>query len=174
MRNFGLRIADCGSFAFFRVLPRLLSFFALVMLLAFFTAPILYAQGPSIDDEVNRIAKELYCPVCPGTPLDVCSTQACVQWRALIKEKLLKGESEQQIRDYFVAQYGERVLGAPPPQGFNMLAYILPVIGLIVGGAVAWFTVRQWRTTRAEKSAPETPPIAREYADRIEKELKEL
>jgi cytochrome c-type biogenesis protein CcmH len=161
----------------FRVLsPLSRSFapFAIFVFFAFFAASSIYAQGPNLDDEVNRIAKELYCPVCPGTPLDVCNTQACVQWRALIKEKLLKGESEQQIRDYFVAQYGERVLGAPPPQGFNVLAYLLPALGLIVGGAVAWFTLRQWRAPRAEKAAPETPPIAREYADRIEKELKEL
>src|SRR5712692_2311087 len=59
------------------------------------------AQGPNLDDQVNRIAKGLYCPVCPNTPLDVCDTPACVQWRAQIKEKLLAGESEQQIHDYF-------------------------------------------------------------------------
>ncbi len=152
--------------------------FGLGAMLAFalFVAPAIRAQGPAnIDDEVNRIAKELYCPVCPNTPLDVCNTQACAQWRAVIKEKLGKGESEQQIRAYFVAQYGERVLGAPPAEGFNLLAYILPSVALIAGGAVAWVTVRQWRVRRVEQSAtPETLPIAREYADRIEKEMQEM
>lgn len=133
------------------------------------------AQGPNIDDEVNRIAKGLYCPVCPNTPLDVCSTQACVQWRALIKEKLQQGQTEQQIRDYFVAQYGQQVLGAPPPQGFNWLAYILPALGIVLGGAIAWFTMRQWLASRAAGPAggAEAPPIPQEYADRIEKDLKE-
>ena len=133
------------------------------------------AQGPNLDDEVNRIAKGLYCPVCPNTPLDVCATQACVQWRALIKEKLQQGQSEQQIRDYFVAQYGQQVLGAPPAQGFNWLAYILPVIGIILGATIAWFTVRQWliRRTGSATATPEAPAIPKEYADRIEKELKE-
>ena len=37
--------------------------------------------GPS-DDEVLAVAKKLYCPVCPNTPLDVCETQACQDWRA--------------------------------------------------------------------------------------------
>jgi cytochrome c-type biogenesis protein CcmH len=142
--------------------------------LAWFTASPASAQGPNLDDEVNRIAKGLYCPVCPNTPLDVCSTQACVQWRALIKEKLQKGETEQQIRDYFVAQYGEQVLGAPPPQGFNWLAYILPAVGIVLGATVAWFTVRQWLVRRTGGAAPvETPAIPKEYADRIEKDLKE-
>lgn len=139
------------------------------------TAPAA-AQGPNIDDEVNRIAKNLYCPVCPNTPLDVCSTQACVQWRALIKDKLLAGQNEQQIRDYFVAQYGQQVLGAPPPQGFNWLAYILPAIGIILGALIAWLTVRQWLVRRSPgaPSTVEGATISKEYADRIEKDLKEL
>ncbi len=138
-------------------------------------APAARAQGPNIDDEVNRIAKTLYCPVCPNTPLDVCSTQACVQWRAMIKEKLTQGQTEQQIRDYFVAQYGQQVLGAPPAQGFNWLAYILPVVGIILGVVIAWAVLRQWlvRQDRERGAQAEPPAIPKEYADRIEKDLKE-
>ena len=144
--------------------------------LALFAATPTRAQGPNLDDETNRIAKTLYCPVCPNTPLDVCSTQACAQWRALIKEKLQQGQTEQQIRDYFVAQYGDVVLGAPPAQGFNWLAYILPAIGIALGAAIAWFSVRQWIVRRGQEAgaSAETPEISKEYADRIERDLKEL
>jgi len=142
--------------------------------LAWLTALPVGAQAPNIDDEVNRIAKTLYCPVCPNTPLDVCNTQACVDWRKQIKEMLQQGKSEQQIREYFVAQFGERVLGAPPAEGFNWIAYILPALGIVLGGVVAWFTVRQWLTRRQDATtAPEGAAIPKEYADRIEKELKE-
>ncbi len=134
-----------------------------------------HAQKPSLDDETNRIAKTLYCPVCPNTPLDVCSTQACAQWRALIKDKLAKGESEQQIRDYFVQQYGQVVLGAPPAEGFNWIAYILPALGIVLGALIAWFTARQWMAQqRNAANAPAAPEISKEYAERIEKDLKEL
>lgn len=154
----------------------LLLFFSASMLAALLSATPARAQGPNLDDETNRIAKTLYCPVCPNTPLDVCSTQACAQWRALIKEKLQQGETEQQIRAYFVQQYGDVVLGAPPAQGFNWLAYILPVIGILLGAAIAWFTVRQWIVRRGEgaAAAAETPVVPKEYADRIEKDLKEM
>lgn len=154
-------------------------FFAVFIALAFITfgavAPA-NAQGPNIDDEVNRIAKGLYCPVCPNTPLDVCNTQACIDWRADIKKLVQEGKTEQQIRDAFVARYGPQVLGAPPAEGFNWLAYILPVIGIVLGAAVAWITLRAWLVGRAAPgtvpaSAPEIP---KEYAERIEKELKEL
>src|SRR5574342_1008986 len=130
-----------------------------ILWIELFAAPA-YAQGPSIDDEVNRIGKSLYCPVCPNTPLDQCNTQACVQWRAQIKEMLQSGKSEAQIRDYFVSQYGDRVLGAPPAEGFNWLAYILPVIGVLVGGAIVWFGLRN-----RVRESPEQLPISSEYAD---------
>ncbi len=154
----------------------LLGFVIAAAAYALFVATPARAQGPNLDDETNRIAKTLYCPVCPNTPLDVCSTQACAQWRALIKEKLQQGQTEQQIRDYFVQQYGEVVLGAPPAQGFNWLAYILPAIGILLGAAIAWVTLRQWVIRRSASQAvpANAPEIPKEYADRIEKDLKEL
>ena len=61
------------------------------------------AQAPTpTDDEVNRIAQQLYCPVCENTPLDVCPTEACRQWRDLIRQQLSEGWTEEQIQQYFV------------------------------------------------------------------------
>ena len=92
------------------------------LLCVFLTAGLAYAQGvqpnPPSDDAVNVIAKQLYCPVCENIPLDVCGTQACAQWRELIREKLAQGWSEDQIKQYFVNQYGDRVLATPPARGF--------------------------------------------------------
>src|SRR4026208_1211951 len=84
------------------------------------------AQGPTpTDDDVNRVAKQLYCPVCESTPLDVCPTEACRQWRDLIRSMLAEGKSDEEIKQYFVAQYGDRVLAEPP----NRLAsYLVPGI----------------------------------------------
>src|SRR5512144_1119893 len=48
-------------------------------------------------NDVNRVAKLLYCPVCPNTPLNVCETQSCRDWRELIRTKLAGGASDQQI-----------------------------------------------------------------------------
>ncbi|MBI4671226.1 MAG: cytochrome c-type biogenesis protein CcmH [Chloroflexi bacterium] len=143
--------------------------------LSFSATATLSAQQPSpnVDDEVLRISKSLYCPVCTGVPLDVCETQACVQWRALIREKLLAGESEAQIRQYFIAQYGERVLGAPPPEGFNLSAYILPVLVLLIGAVILFWTARGWLKRPQTANVPSTAPqVPSEYAERIARELK--
>ncbi len=85
------------------------------------------AQAPTpSDDQVNVIARQLYCPVCENLPLDVCPTQACAQWRETIREKLALGWTEAQIKQYFVEQYGDRVLATPPATGLNWLVYLLP------------------------------------------------
>lgn len=130
-----------------------------------------YAQGePPTDDEVNAIAGELYCPVCENIPLDVCPTQACEQWRATIREKLAIGWDDEQIKQYFVDQYGARVLATPPAQGLNWLVYILPPVAFLAGGIVLWRAVRSWRTEKPvsveEMVASDDPYIAR-----IEEEL---
>ena len=130
----------------------------------------------SLDTETMRIAKNLYCPVCPATPLDTCETKACVQWRALIREKLAAGENEQQITQYLVEQYGERVVGAPRAEGFNLGAYILPITLLAGGAGILLATLRGWqrRPRMAPQARTEEPQgVAPEIAARIARELKE-
>ena len=152
---------------------RLLASGAVAVALFVATVGGAFAQEPTpSDDEVNAIARQLYCPVCENVPLDVCPTQACAQWRATIREKLGLGWTEQQIKDYFVAQYGDRVLAAPPPRGLNWLVYLLPPLALIGGGLLLWQTMRRWR--RAAEQAP-TPAALSEtdpYVQRLEEELK--
>lgn len=132
--------------------------------------------APAIsDDEVNRVAKQMFCPVCENVPLDVCPTEACRQWRQTIREKLQAGWSDQQIKDYFVEQYGERVLAQPSTRGLNILVWVLPPIGVLVGAIVLWRVLRQM-VRPAAPAAPgaEAPPAAAdEYTARLEAELKE-
>ncbi len=76
------------------------------------------AQQPTpSDDQVNAIARQLYCPVCENTPLDVCPTTACHQWRELIRQMLGEGKTPEEIKQYFVDYYGARVLRNLRPQG---------------------------------------------------------
>jgi cytochrome c-type biogenesis protein CcmH len=106
------------------------------------------AQTPT-PNEVNGIAKGLWCPLCNGVRLDNCELQACIQMKEVIAQKLEAGESTEQIRAYFVEQYGDVVLGAPSTQGFNSLAWILPVLAAAVGlGWLAYF-VRSMTRKRA-------------------------
>ncbi len=143
---------------------------ALTLLAAFGAPSAALAQQPTpSDDEVNAIARQLFCPVCENTPLDVCPTQACAQWRELIREKLAAGWSEQRIKDYFVEQYGARVIGVPPAQGLNWLVYLLPPVAVLAG---AYILYRAFRSNRETPAAATVAPPASEYVSRLEEELK--
>jgi cytochrome c-type biogenesis protein CcmH len=133
-------------------------------------------QTPT-DDEVNAVAKELYCPVCENIPLDVCPTQACAQWRDLIRQKLVEGWSKNEIKNYFVEQYGERVLGAPPARGENWLLYLVPPIAIIAGAVTLYQALRSMRAARvqpAPANSVEKPAntVPDEYVSRLEEELR--
>jgi cytochrome c-type biogenesis protein CcmH len=85
------------------------------------------------DDAVNAVAENLYCPVCENIPLDVCPTQACIQWREEIRIQLAEGQSEQQIISNFVNRYGDRVVGVPEDPLLRGISLITPwLIGAIV------------------------------------------
>lgn len=154
-------------------MKRLFWMTALALVLAASFSARANAQEPTpTDDQVNRIAKQLYCPVCENTPLDVCPTEACRQWRELIRLQLSQGRTEDEIKEYFVVNYGARVLAEPPRTGLNWLVYLLPPL-LILGGAFFLLRALQnWtkRPASAAKSAAEPP--GDEYLARLEEELR--
>ncbi len=132
------------------------------------------AQTTASDDQVNSVARQLYCPVCENIPLDVCPTQACAQWRDLIRQMLTQGKSPDFIKQYFVAQYGDRVLGVPPLNPLILAAYIL--LGLAFLGGV-FLVVRVMRNLGKRPRAPAGPPAPvpppdDPYMRRLEEELR--
>ncbi|MCA9939300.1 MAG: cytochrome c-type biogenesis protein CcmH [Anaerolineales bacterium] len=153
--------------------------FLLLAVAALAAAPAALAQSTAItDDQVNEVAHDLYCPVCESTPLDVCPTQACRDWREVIRTQLAEGRSKQQIMDYFAEQYGDRVLAEPPRSGFDLIVWILPAAAVIGGGfffARYLNRLRRPEDDRDEEAPPSSPPPSGEdpYLARVEKELQQ-
>ena len=150
----------------------------LVILVLLLSAGLVSAQGNDpTDDDVNAVAKQLYCPVCENIPLDACGTAACEQWRGIIRDKLAEGLSEDEIKEYFVAQYGDRVLAEPPRRGFNWLVYIVPGLVFLGGGWLLYTGYRSWQSAGSaaapgKQSKSETKPDEDPYISRIEDELR--
>lgn len=113
---------------------------------------------PSLD-QIQAVARELYCPLCNGVRLDNCDLQACVQMRQVISDRLAAGVPKEQIKQEFVAQYGPVVLGEPPREGLNWLVWLLPVVALIGGAVWIFMTLRGW--TKAPAGAAGASPISR-------------
>lgn len=161
-------------------------FLAAAFAALFLTAKV-YAQDPAptiapikvvSDNDVNLVAKKLYCPVCPNTPLDVCETQACKDWRAQIKDQLSQGWTEQAVMDYFVTQYGERVLAEPERGGFTSLVWMLPVLFVVLGLVFVWLVLKSWHSRRLSPAAIHPDPVpagvSKDILDRIESEIRKV
>lgn len=165
MSNLFLRITQ------YRVAPLWGATLLLLLTIGFATPA--FAQEPTpTDDEVNRIAKQLYCPVCESTPLDVCPTEACRQWRELIHTMLADGKTEAEIKQYFVEQYGVRVLNEPPNR---LVAYFIPVAAFLLGAFMLWRGFQVWLkpvTAESVSSEGEAKPVQDEYIAKMEEELR--
>jgi cytochrome c-type biogenesis protein CcmH len=127
-------------------------------------------------DEVNAIARKMYCPVCENIPLDVCPTEACAQWRDQIQAELEAGSSEDQIIAGFVARYGDRVVGTPQDPMLRTLSLVTPwLIALVVAACAGVVLLRWWRRrgTLSLTSANTNPvDIADDdYRARLERDL---
>jgi len=149
--------------------------------LIFGLGPVYAQDGTVTADEVNEVARELFCPTCESTPLDVCPTQTCQDWRDVIRQQLEEGQSKEEIKAYFTANFGPQVLAEPPQQGFNLTVWVVPVVLIIVGGVFLALYLRRLKMAGTAAAAlpprpvtPSSQPSTLDaYRDQIERELKD-
>ena len=113
------------------------------------------------------------CPTCKTT-LDQSDAPAARQIKAYLAQRVAACASEEQIRDELVAQFGTQVLAAPPRKGFHWLAWLLPLIGLLVAVVVISVLVWRWshaRSTEVEADSNGRAPLDPELERRLDREL---
>jgi cytochrome c-type biogenesis protein CcmH len=142
-------------------------------LVAQYGPPILVSP-PAAKKEVTLadLEDEVMCPVCPGETLEQSSSPAAQQVERFIAARIAAGDSKDEIKDRLVDEYGPRILAAPPKEGFDLLAWVLPLVGLlggalIIGGAA-------WHWSRVREPAPDGPPLDPELERRLDRELADL
>jgi cytochrome c-type biogenesis protein CcmH len=167
-----------------------MAIFVMFTVLALLSVFPVSAQEPTrviTDDEVNNVARDLFCPICESTPLDVCETQACKDWRQTIRDKLASGQSDDQIKDYFADQYGVRALAEPPAEGITLPLWLVPLLAIPVAVVLFGYYLKKIRRstdgsleTAADVSRPATDvatdpdPDQDPYEARIERELRDI
>ena len=143
------------------------------VLVSICAAPVA-AQTPT-PNQINAVAKELWCPLCNGVRLDNCELQACVQMREVIAQGLEQGQSKEQIKAYFVQQYGDVVLGAPENRGFGWVVWLVPWLLALVGLGWLVYFVRAWSRRRPalrRAGTPQSDTKSDEYLARVNDELR--
>ncbi|MBC7875969.1 MAG: cytochrome c-type biogenesis protein CcmH [Anaerolineales bacterium] len=148
-----------------------------LILTTLFTGFVFAQDDTPTDNEVNKVAHQLYCPVCENTPLDVCPTEACRDWRELIRTMLAEGKTEDEILQHFVDQYGDRVLAQPPRTGLNWVIYIAPPLIILFGAIILFRSLKEW--TKPKVATPASGEVRSEasakrddYVARLEEEVK--
>lgn len=149
--------------------------FGLLILLLLVAIPVVAQEDSITDDDVNSIAKKMYCPVCENIPLDTCGTAACQDWREEIRLFLEDGMSEQQIINDFVIRFGDRVVGTPQDPTLRTVNLLTPwiVVGIafivLIFSFVRWYGGRQ-QNTATNSPAPNDSPD-NEYLSRLEQDI---
>jgi cytochrome c-type biogenesis protein CcmH len=133
---------------------------------------VLSAAAPAavpVDERVvHELAAQLRCVVCQTLSVADSPSETANQMRQIIRERLAAGETPEQVRQYFVQRYGEWILLAPPKEGFNLLVWAVPFVGLGAGLVLVVIVLRRW--SRKPAAVPSTPvdPAMRE---RIRREM---
>jgi cytochrome c-type biogenesis protein CcmH len=128
-----------------------------------------------------QVSEGLTCQCGCGLTVANCNMPTCgfsVPMRAEIDRMIGKGMSRAQIVAFYRGKYGEKVLSAPTAEGFNLLAWTMPFIALVVGGGLMVLAFGRWRSAVPSAPGGSTPADAPSSFDpalrrRLEKELEE-
>lgn len=129
---------------------------------------------PVTFDEVNEVASKMYCPVCENEPLDTCGTTTCIEWRSIIRDQLEAGHTEREVIDYFIANFGDRVVGIPQDSTLRLYALAGPILVTALALGVGLWTFTRWRRRRQVTPTEQPPPAQNEddpYRSRLESDL---
>jgi len=122
------------------------------------------------EDAVHEVAGQLRCVVCQSLSVADSPSETAHQMKDIIRERLAAGETPEQVRAYFVEKYGTWILLSPPRQGFNLLVWVVPFVGLGLGLVLVLIVVRRWSRRPA---APAAPPLDPAMRARIRREMAE-
>ena len=139
-------------------------------------AGCLREEDLTIEQRSHQLASQLMCPVCDGQTIDGSNAQIAQDMRAKVHELLEDGDSNDEIREYFIVRYGEGILAAPASSGFNLIAWIVPMIIVAGGIGTVLLTIKNMRRSNMASKAFATRIAAidselSEYLHQVDSEL---
>lgn len=130
-----------------------------------------------LEERAHFLYEQVMCPRCSGQTLDQSQAPIAKAMRAVIRDQLRGGATNDQIIELLVGSYGESILASPPTQGFSLTAWLVPPASLLIGAAVVAFAVRSMRRqpainpVRLETSTASPPSDLQKYLALVDEEL---
>jgi cytochrome c-type biogenesis protein CcmH len=131
-------------------------FAALVLGLALLALAPLGAPAAVPQTSLSEISSEVMCPVC-GTLLELAESPQAQREKAFVSRLVAAGRSKEEIKDRLVAEYGTEVLALPQGSGFDLSAYLVPVIAFVVAAIALALGVLRWRRAGEERDRDRPP-----------------
>ncbi len=135
----------------------------LALMMSVAAAPALAVQPDEIlpdaalEARARAISREIRCPVCQGESIDDSNAPISRDLRLILRERLVAGDSDDEVVDYLVARYGEFILFKPRATGANWILWLAGPAMLLAGGGIALLALRR-------RAAPDTGLTAEEEA----------
>jgi len=134
------------------------------------------ADPQALEREAKQLEAKLMAPCCWAQQVSLHQSPAADEIKQTIRTLLAEGKTSEQILDFYVEQYGDRILAEPPARGFSRLIYVAPWVFLVASVGLVIVVIRRLRAVspapaRTERAAASP---SEDEADRIDEELRNL
>ena len=102
-------------------------------------------EDPALETRAREISRELRCVVCQSQSIDESNASMARDLRLIVRERLVAGDTDEEVVDYVVGRYGEYVLLAPRAEGRNLMLWGAPLIFIVLGGVFLFTVLRHAR-----------------------------
>jgi cytochrome c-type biogenesis protein CcmH len=121
-------------------------------------------SNPVLEKRARNISAELRCMVCQNESIDDSNADLARDLRVLVRERLVAGDTDEQVLEFLVARYGEFVLLRPRLQTSTLLLWGFPIVVLLAGGVAIILSIRRRRATSFE-----TAPLSETENQQLQK-----
>jgi cytochrome c-type biogenesis protein CcmH len=131
------------------------------------------AATPQPQTSLSEISSEVMCPVC-GTLLELAESPQALREKAFVSRLVAAGKSKDEIKDALVAEYGTEVLALPQGSGFDLSAYLVPIVAFVIAAIALTIGVLRWRRAGRPPDGGGPPPpdgLSAEDSERLDADL---
>jgi cytochrome c-type biogenesis protein CcmH len=126
-----------------------------------------FGQAQGLDEAdawAYAMAHDLMSPFCPGRTLAECPSPQADELRIWILTQAAAGATRGEVEEALYERFGDQILSAPRPEGWGLAAYVIPIVGFVVGGGLVWLALS--RLVRRGQPAPTpAPPVQSARSD---------